>query len=204
MWNDLRDISAAVRVCEDCELSRGRTNAVPGNGNPSSTIMFVGEGPGFHEDSQGLPFVGQAGQLLNDLLAEVGLKREDVYITNIVKCRPPKNRDPQPNEIQECAKYLNRQIELIDPKVLVTLGRFSMARFFPGQRISDVHGSARRFNGLTVLPMYHPAAALHQPSLRQTLSDDFAHIVAAAAEDKPSSTTTTDDHDADAQQLPLF
>ena len=202
MWNDLADVASAVRICEDCALSQGRTNAVPGDGNASSTIMFIGEGPGFHEDVQGLPFVGQAGQLLNDLLAEIGLKREDVYITNVVKCRPPDNRDPQPDEIGECSKYLDRQIELIDPRVIVTLGRVSMDRFFPGQRISKIHGMPRSIGRRTVLPMYHPAAALHQPSLRQTLSDDFAKIrvAAEAVQDAPAE----DDRDDTERQLSLF
>ena len=202
MWNNLSEVDAAVRGCTDCPLYQGRTNAVPGDGSPSSEIMFVGEGPGYYEDVQGLPFVGQAGQLLNELLAEIGLKREEVYITNVVKCRPPKNRDPQPDEIGECSKYLDRQIELIDPKVIVTLGRYSMGRFFPGQRISRIHGEARLADGRMVVPMYHPAAALHQPSLRRTLSDDFAKIVAAAeaAEDAP----VPEDRDDPAQQLSLF
>ena len=202
MWDNLSEVAAAVRGCTDCPLSEGRTNAVPGDGNPSSEIMFVGEGPGYYEDVQGLPFVGQAGQLLNELLAEIGLRREDVYITNVVKCRPPRNRDPQPDEIGECSKYLDRQIELIDPKVIVTLGRYSMDRFFPGQRISRIHGEARRVGERMVVPMYHPAAALHQPSLRRTLSDDFAKIIVAAeaAEDGP----VPEDRDDPAQQLSLF
>ncbi len=202
MWDNLSEVAAAVRGCTDCPLSEGRTNAVPGDGNPSSEIMFVGEGPGYYEDVQGLPFVGQAGQLLNELLAEIGLRREDVYITNVVKCRPPRNRDPQPDEIGECSKYLDRQIELIDPKVIVTLGRYSMDRFFPGQRISRIHGEARRVGQRMVVPMYHPAAALHQPSLRRTLSDDFAKIIVAAeaAEDAP----VPEDRDDPAQQLSLF
>ena len=202
MWDNLSEVASAVRGCTDCPLSEGRTNAVPGDGNPSSEIMFVGEGPGYYEDVQGLPFVGQAGQLLNELLAEIGLRREDVYITNVVKCRPPRNRDPQPDEIGECSKYLDRQIELIDPKVIVTLGRYSMDRFFPGQRISRIHGEARRVGQRMVVPMYHPAAALHQPSLRRTLSEDFAKIVAAAeaTEDAP----VPEDRDDPAQQLSLF
>ena len=202
MWDNLSEVAAVVRGCTDCPLSEGRTNAVPGDGNPSSEIMFVGEGPGYYEDVQGLPFVGQAGQLLNELLAEIGLRREDVYITNVVKCRPPRNRDPQPDEIGECSKYLDRQIELIDPKVIVTLGRYSMDRFFPGQRISRIHGEARRVGQRMVVPMYHPAAALHQPSLRRTLSDDFAKIIVAAeaAEDAP----VPEDRDDPAQQLSLF
>ena len=202
MWENLSEVASAVRGCTDCPLYQGRTNAVPGDGNPSSEIMFVGEGPGYYEDVQGLPFVGQAGQLLNELLAEIGLKREDVYITNVVKCRPPRNRDPQPDEIGECSKYLDRQIELIDPKVIVTLGRYSMDRFFPGQRISRIHGEARRVGERVVVPMYHPAAALHQPSLRRTLSDDFAKIVAAA--EATETAPVTEDRDDSAEQLSLF
>lgn len=202
MWGSLSEVDEAVRGCTDCSLCEGRTNAVPGDGDPSSEIMFVGEGPGYYEDVQGLPFVGQAGQLLNELLAEIGLKREEVYITNVVKCRPPKNRDPQPDEIHECSKYLDRQIELIDPKVIVTLGRYSMDRFFPGQRISRIHGTARRTAGRMVVPMYHPAAALHQPSLRRTLSDDFAKII-VAAEATPAEPVPEEPDDS-AQQLSLF
>ena len=180
MWADLAEISSAVTSCEDCALSEGRTNAVPGHGNPEAKIMFIGEGPGYHEDIQGLPFVGPAGQLLDDLLGEIGLNRKDVFITNVVKCRPPQNRDPQPDEIGECSKYLDRQIELIDPDVIVTLGRYSLARYLPGEKISRVHGSARTIDGRTVIAMYHPAAALHQPSLRQTISEDFQKILTAA------------------------
>ena len=183
-------------------MSEGRTNAVPGHGNPEAKIMFIGEGPGYHEDIQGLPFVGPAGQLLDDLLGEIGLNRKDVFITNVVKCRPPQNRDPQPDEIGECSKYLDRQIELIDPDVIVTLGRYSLARYLPGEKISRVHGSARTIDGRTVIAMYHPAAALHQPSLRQTISEDFQKILTAAQ--SPAAPAVDDNRDDAVGQLPLF
>ena len=138
--------------------------------------MFIGEGPGFHEDRQGLPFVGAAGKFLDELLAGAGIRRDQVYITNVVKCRPPGNRDPQPAEIEACRAYLDRQIDLVRPRIIVTLGRFSMARYFPNTRISDIHGQARTVNGRLVVAMYHPAAALHQPSLRREIEADFARL----------------------------
>ena len=172
----LDEIAAQVRVCTRCELCRSRTNAVPGNGNPQAEIMFIGEAPGWHEDKQGLPFVGAAGQFLNEMLASIGLTRAEVFVTNIVKCRPPGNRDPLPDEIAACSQYLDAQIAAIQPKVIVTLGRFSMARWFPGERISRIHGQARRFGSFVVVPMYHPAAALHQASLRETVETDMARL----------------------------
>ena len=138
--------------------------------------MFVGEGPGFHEDQQARPFVGPAGKLLEELLALAGLRRSDVYITNVVKCRPPNNRDPLPAEIEACRKYLSMQIQTIDPKLIVTLGRYSLAWFFPRDSISKVHGHLRRQNGIHYLHMYHPAAALHAGNLRKTIEDDFRRI----------------------------
>jgi uracil-DNA glycosylase len=138
--------------------------------------MFVGEGPGFHEDQQARPFVGPAGKLLEELLASAGLRRSDVYITNVVKCRPPNNRDPLPAEIEACRKYLSLQIQTIDPKLIVTLGRYSLAWFFPRDSISKVHGHLRRQNGMHYLHMYHPAAALHAGNLRKTIEDDFRRI----------------------------
>jgi DNA polymerase len=149
---------------------------VPGEGPEDADIMFVGEAPGFHEDQQGRPFVGAAGQFLEELLESIGLTREDVFITNVVKCRPPGNRDPLPQEISACEAYLDRQIELIDPVVVVTLGRFSMARAFPKARISRVHGETRKIDGIVYYPMYHPAAALHRPSLRPTVEADVRRI----------------------------
>jgi DNA polymerase len=144
--------------------------------------MLVGEAPGFHENQQGRPFVGQAGQFLEELLRAGGLRRSEVYITNIVKCRPPGNRDPQPEEIAECGDFLSRQVAALKPRVIVTLGRHSLARFLPGQPISRVHGATQRAGGATVFPMYHPAAALHQPSLRQTLLSDIARLPAVLAQ----------------------
>lgn len=138
--------------------------------------MFVGEGPGFHEDQQARPFVGPAGKLLEELLGSAGLRRSDVYITNVVKCRPPNNRDPLPAEIEACRKYLSLQIQTIDPKLIVTLGRYSLAWFFPRDSISKVHGHLRRQNGMHYLHMYHPAAALHAGNLRKTIEDDFRRI----------------------------
>ena len=174
--NRFEELTKRIKQCTDCPLSRTRTNAVPGDGPASAEIMIIGEGPGFHEDRQGLPFVGPAGRFLNELITSAGLKREDVFITNVVKCRPPNNRDPMPVEIQACRKHLDEQIEIIDPKVIVTLGRFSMARFIPGQTIGRVRAQARQVEGRTIYPMYHPAAALHNGSLRSVIEDDFRAI----------------------------
>ena len=165
----LEAIAAEVRVCTNCRLSQTRTRAVPGEGDPETEVVFVGEGPGFNEDRGGRPFIGRAGDLLVKLLASIGWRREDVFITNVVKCRPPDNRDPQPDEIAACAPYLRRQLEVLDPAVIVTLGRFSMATFMPGARISAAHGTVRPVDPATgaasavVFAMYHPAAALRTP-----------------------------------------
>lgn len=172
----LAQIAKQVAVCTDCGLCRGRTNAVPGEGNPDADIMFIGEGPGFYEDQLGRPFVGASGKFLDQLLASIGLNRKTVFIGNVVKCRPPNNRDPQPDEIGVCKKYLDAQIETIAPKVIVTLGRHSMQRYFPGEAISRVHGRPRRKDGQIVVPMYHPAAALHQASLRAIIEADFRRL----------------------------
>ncbi len=143
-------------------------------------MLFIGEAPGYHEDRQGRPFIGPAGQFLNELLGSVGLDRNSVFITNVVKHRPPENRDPLPDEIAACSNYLTRQIAAINPKVIVTLGRFSMARFFPGAKISTIHGQAKKIDGRVVVAMFHPAAALHQQSLRQTVIDDFKRSIPPA------------------------
>jgi DNA polymerase len=174
--NRLAAIARQIAGCTDCGLYRGRNRTVPGEGNPDARIMFVGEGPGFYEDQQGRPFVGAAGKFLDELLAGIGLDRKKVFIGNVVKCRPPNNRDPQADEIQACARYLEAQIAVIDPKVVVTLGRFSMQRYFPGESISRIHGTPRRKGDLIVVPMYHPAAALHQASLRRVIEADFARL----------------------------
>jgi uracil-DNA glycosylase family 4 len=172
----LQEVAKQVAVCEKCELHFSRKRAVPGEGPANSEIMFIGEGPGFYENEQGRPFVGQAGKLLEDLLAAIALKRENVFITNVVKCRPPGNRDPLPEELAACADYLDRQIEAMQPRIIVTLGRYSMAKFLPNAKISDVHGQAAWVRGRLVVPMYHPAAALHQPSLKPALEKDFMRL----------------------------
>lgn len=204
---NLNTLASEVRRCALCPLSQTRTNAVPGEGPPNAEIMFIGEGPGFNEDKQGRPFVGAAGQFLNELLQIAGFRREDVYITNVVKCRPPGNRDPLPEEIQACARYLDRQIELINPRVIVTLGRFSMARWFPNEKISAVHGKARRAGGRIIVAMFHPAAALHQQSLRATVEEDFRRLkqIVAEAQRKPEEKPADKLPAADqAEQLSLF
>ena len=165
-----------VQSCTLCPLSVTRTNAVPGEGPLTAEVMCIGEAPGVNEDKQGMPFVGAAGNFLAELLAAGGLKREDVYICNVLKCRPPSNRDPMPEEIQACSEYLDLQLDMVDPLVVITLGRFSMAKWFPQQTISRIHGSVKEDDGRLIVPMYHPAAALHQGSLRQVLLDDFAKL----------------------------
>ena len=172
----LKEVAAEVSTCTKCDLCKGRTKAVPGEGNLYARVMFIGEGPGFHEDRQGRPFVGPAGQFLDELLASINLKRADVFITNVVKCRPPGNRDPLPAEINACNNYLERQIAALNPHVIVTLGRFSMAKFFGGEKISAIHGRARKIDGRICIAMYHPAAGLHQQSLKDTIRADFRKI----------------------------
>ncbi|MFC1968270.1 uracil-DNA glycosylase [Chloroflexota bacterium] len=172
----LGELHEEMEHCQLCELSKHRTKVVPGEGLEDATLLFIGEAPGWHEDQQGRPFVGPAGHFLEELLSSIGLRREEVYIANVVKCRPPGNRDPLPAEMQACRSWLDRQIELIRPKVVVTLGRYSMARFFPGQSISKVHGTSRKQDDVIYYAMYHPAAALHQQSLRQTIQADMLKI----------------------------
>jgi uracil-DNA glycosylase family 4 len=173
-----RDLYDEIADCPMCVLARTRTQTVPGSGPLPCDLMFIGEGPGQREDELGLPFVGRSGQFLDDLLASIGRSRTDVYVTNVVKCRPPGNRDPEADEIAACSDYLRRQIEMAQPKVIATLGRFSMARWFPTDRISAIHGQAREFDGVAVIPMYHPAAALRNGSLREVMMRDFAQIPA--------------------------
>lgn len=175
----LTAIASEVRACQRCALARGRTMAVPGEGNPFSDVLLVGEGPGGREDATGRPFVGPAGQLLTELLRSVGWERGDVFITNVVKCRPPGNRDPEPGEISACSGYLDRQERALEPAVVVTLGRYSLQRYLPGARIGEAHGRLRQSGGRFVFPMYHPAAALHQSSLRETLFRDVRGLPAA-------------------------
>jgi len=173
---DLKSIEAQIRKCTQCPLHAGRTNTVPGAGPLDPQLMFIGEAPGFHEDQQGIPFVGASGQFLNELLDKAGIDRTSVYISNVIKCRPPGNRDPLPGEVAACKGYLDQQIALIQPKVIVTLGRYSMERAFPNEKVSVVHGRARQVGDLLYFPMYHPAAALHMPSLRATVEADFTRL----------------------------
>lgn len=196
----LDEIAAEVAACTRCPLSAARTRAVPGEGHPETEVVFVGEGPGYNEDQQGRPFVGAAGALLNELLKAIGWKREEVYITNVVKCRPPGNRDPDPSEIAACAPYLRRQLEVLDPALVVTLGRHSLGTFMPGERISSAHGTHRPTDPATgarqaqTYAMYHPAAALRQHALRQTMLGDMAGIPEALLESR--ELRATDDQQA--------
>lgn len=199
--SELTELAAEVSACTKCILHKSRVKAVPGEGPQHADIMFIGEGPGFHENQQGRPFVGAAGQFLEELLASIGLQREQVFITNVVKCRPPGNRDPLPEEIEACKPYLDRQIALIQPKVIVTLGRFSMARAFPNEKISSIHGRLKKIDGIVYVPMFHPAAALHQPSLRRTVEEDFKKLPQILAE---LDRVQNEEPPQTAQQLSLF
>jgi DNA polymerase len=172
----LAQIAAEVSTCQKCPLHSSRKLSVPGEGPAHSEIMFIGEGPGFHENEQGRPFVGAAGNFLTELLGHAGMQREQVWIGNVVKCRPPGNRDPLPEELSACNTYLERQIEAIDPRIIITLGRFSMGKFMPGAKISAVHGQMRRVGNRFVIAMFHPAAALHQASLKPAIVKDFAEL----------------------------
>ena len=184
----LDEIAAQVTVCENCALHFSRKKSVPGEGPENSEIMFIGEGPGFFENEQGRPFVGQAGKFLDELLETAGLNREKVFICNVVKCRPPNNRDPLPEELSACGSYLDRQIAAINPGVIVTLGRFSMAKFLPEARISSIHGHASMIKGRLIVPMFHPAAALHQPSLKPQIIEDFKKLPALLEQTKKGKT----------------
>lgn len=202
----LEQISSETANCTKCDLHHGRKKAVAGEGPADADILFIGEGPGFHENEQGRPFVGAAGKLLDELLGKIGLRRDEVFITNVVKCRPPGNRDPKPEEIEACTDYLEAQIQAINPKVIVTLGRFSMSRYLPHAKISEVHGQAFRVKGRLVVPMYHPAAALHQGSLRPTLEKDFGLLPSYISEVHEVSTPepVPETNDEEPKQLSMF
>lgn len=180
----LDGIAREIRMCERCPLARGRLNAVPGSGSVNAEILFIGEAPGAQEDKQGIPFVGAAGKFLDEMLADIGKMRADVFVTNIVKCRPPDNRDPEPEEANMCTEtFLFRQIEAINPLLIITLGRHAMRRFIPADKtISASHGtlfhltSPRTGKKFAILPLYHPAAALYNGSLRAVLKKDFKKI----------------------------
>jgi len=195
----LAQLCDEIAACRDCELAKSRTRVVPGEGAEDAELLFIGEAPGWHEDQQGRPFVGPAGQFLDELLASVGLKREDVYIANVIKCRPPQNRDPLPSEIENCRKWLDRQIEIIQPRMIITLGRYSLMRYFPSESIGKIHGKPRKLQDVVYYPMYHPAAALHQGSLRRTIEADMLRIPQVLAQSRDLAEDTVE-----SQQLSLF
>ena len=197
---NLTDISELVKNCTNCELSLTRINAVPGEGFFQSKIMLIGEAPGYYEDNSGKPFVGAAGKLLTKLLNSINLSREDVFITNIVKCRPPNNRDPSPNEINKCSPYLSKQIELINPTLIITLGRHSLSYFVPKIPIGKAHGTIINQTGYTIYPTYHPAAALRQTRFHEILSEEFKRIPSLIK----SLETKTDKPESVNDQLQLF
>lgn len=200
------EVVQQISACTKCALSEGRTRAVPGQGSQTADIMFIGEGPGHNEDQQGVPFVGQAGKVLNHMLEQIGLQREDVFVTNMVKCRPPNNRDPLAEELEACKPYMDQQIELIAPKVIVTLGRFSFSKFFPGEAIGQARGKPRKWNSRIVYPMYHPAAALHNPKLRPVLENDFKSLPALIESviEQANQPDSPNDEPPKPQQLSMF
>jgi uracil-DNA glycosylase family 4 len=195
----LSELYKEIALCQQCEIAKYRTKVVPGEGAEDADIMFIGEAPGWHEDQQGRPFVGPAGLYLDQLLASINLKRGQVYIANVIKCRPQGNRDPLPMEIHNCRKWLERQIELIRPKMIVTLGRYSMAMFFPGKSISRIHGTVQKQDNVIYYAMYHPAAALHQQSLRRTIEEDMLKIPSLLAQ-----AATITEVEQQPQQLTMF
>ena len=202
----LEQVAAEVRVCTACRLHRGRTHAVPGEGHPETEVVFVGEGPGQNEDQQGRPFVGAAGGLLTELLQLVGWRRDEVFITNVVKCRPPGNRDPEPDEIAACAGFLRRQLEVLDPAVVVTLGRYSLGTFMPGAKISTAHGTVRPVDPATGAPsavafaMYHPAAAFRQTALKETLVADMANLPQVLLDAREARSTRIEGEEGHAEE----
>ena len=198
---DFDQLDQIISGCTLCTLSEKRTNTVPGNGSRTADVMFIGEGPGYYEDQQGLPFVGRAGQLLNEMIESIGMKREDVFVTNMLKCRPPNNRDPLPIEINSCRPYLDRQIEMVAPKIIVTLGRYSTGKFIPDVPISKLHGKPSPWNGITVYPMYHPAAALRNSNLRAALERDIQRLPELLEVESPTAPVQAAPQQQQVQQL---
>jgi uracil-DNA glycosylase len=198
----LTELCRQMASCHACGLAQQRTQVVPGEGADDAEIVFIGEAPGYNEDRLGRPFVGPAGALLDELLALIGLSRQSVYIANVVKCRPPANRDPLPGEILACKPWLDRQLDMIAPRVVVTLGRFSLARYLPNESIGKVHGRPRRMDSIVCFPMYHPAAALHQGSLRRTIEEDMQRLPDVLKELKGAAEQGR--HDDGGQQLSLL
>ena len=201
--DQLRALAAEIRACTACPLHRSARQAVPGDGSAESGVFFLGEAPGYNEDVQGRPFVGAAGQLLDELLRGIGLDRSKVFITNVVRHRPPENRDPLPDEVTACDVWLRRHLALLKPKVIVTLGRHAMYKFFPGESISRIHGRPRTQDGLVIFPIYHPAAALHQPALRDALAADFTALALLLAS-APAAAKPAEAAAKPADQMTLF
>lgn len=203
----LKEIAGRVKKCTRCSLYKQANNPVPGEGNPNAKIMFIGEGPGYYEDQQGRPFVGQAGKLLDKLLQLIKVERKDVWIGNVIKHRPPGNRDPLPTEIEACAPFLDEQIKIIDPKIIVTLGRFSMNKFLSGEYISKIHGQARfvDFAGKKriVIPMYHPAAALRNARIMEEIKRDFKKIPELLQSKFEAESVATNEGEKEEKQLSL-
>ncbi len=208
----LAAIAAEVRACKACRLWEGTTNGVPGAGDPNTEIMFIGEGPGFNEDKKGLPFVGRSGDYLEKMLKLINLQRDQVFIANVVKHRPPDNRDPLPDEMAACKPYLDRQIAVINPLVIVTLGRFSMARYFPNGKITQIHGNPKYEDGRAYYPLFHPAAVLRNPNLEPQMEADFRRLLEVIAEvktqrtksSKPADNKTEPPPSGPPKQLSLF
>src|SRR5437762_2223294 len=198
----LRSLAGEIKACTACPLHRSARQAVPGEGSGESGIFFLGEAPGYNEDVQGRPFVGAAGQLLDELLGGIGLDRTKVFITNVVRHRPPENRDPLPDEVAACDMWLRRHLEVLQPRVIVTLGRHAMYKFFPAESISRIHGRPRKVDGLVIFPVYHPAAALHQPALRAALQADFAALAQLLAREASVAKAAPQEKPAD--QMTLF
>ena len=180
--SSLDDLNSRISACKSCALHESRSRTVPGEGSPTAEIMFIGEGPGQNEDEQGRPFVGRAGKLLDELIAGIPMRREDVFIANMVKCRPPGNRNPEASEITACSSFLDEQLELIDPILIVTLGSVPLTRFAPGKRISAIRGSGLEYQGRWLLPTFHPAYALRNPDALEQMRADFAKIPQALLE----------------------
>jgi uracil-DNA glycosylase family 4 len=194
----LSELNKEIALCQQCEIAKYRNRVVPGEGAEDADIMFIGEAPGWHEDQQGRPFVGPAGKYLDELLASINLNRQQVFIANVIKCRPQGNRDPLPTEIQNCRQWLQRQIGIIQPKMIVTLGRYSMAMYFPGKSISKIHGTTQKRDDVVYYAMYHPAAALHQASLRSAIEEDMLRIPTLLAK----AETIKEEHEP--EQLSMF
>lgn len=207
----LAEIAAQIKTCQACRLYEKAHNPVPGYGDINAEILFIGEGPGENEDRQGLPFVGRSGQYLDYLLNLIGMKRDQVFITNVVKHRPPENRDPLPDEMAACKPYLDQQLQIIDPLVIATLGRFSMGRYFPNVKITVIHGKPKYADNRAYYPLYHPAAALRNPGLRVDMEADIKRMVEVLAEvkrrrteNKPQDDPPSPPDDVIPQQLTLF